>query len=90
MTSEITLCEFSNSLPNGVSHLWFSSTYQVSTDLLANLDDDGEDYCNLVEVFEEMKFSDLVGEVTDGRWVWSGTGSPTDYNRNQIQKMVAR
>lgn len=91
----MTLRDFHNSLPSGVTHLWVcgagcpgGQAYRHNTE--ADID---EDYCDIVDLIGSGlghgDFWELEGEADEDGWEWDGEGCPTDFNGNSYQQIVA-
>lgn len=89
-TKPITLADFHNN-GAGLSYLWYAGAgAPTGRDFNHDTEADGEDYCNLVEIVDQIGAWELSGTVTGKTWEWDGVGSPRDWSGNSITKITAR
>lgn len=89
-TKTVSLLDFNNA-GGGVTYLWFAGVgAPAGRDYNHDTDSDGEDYCNLTEVIDQLDIWELTGTVTGKTWEWDGQGSPRDERGNSILKITAR
>lgn len=85
----MTLLDFNNGHP--VTNLWIAGVaYPAGQTWHNNIDSDGEDYCNLSELIDQLNLWELSGSVVDGRWEWNGSGNPSDERGNTIYNVKAQ
>lgn len=88
-TQAIRLLDYNNVTP--VTYLWLCGVgCPTGQDYRHDVESDGEDYCDLNQLINELGLWELEGTVIDGRWEWNGEGNPTDQRGNTIYNVKAR
>lgn len=86
----MTLRDFNNTI-TPVTSVWIAGVgCPAGQSFRHDLESDGDDYCDVNEVIEDLHLWDLEGTVCEGQWSWNGSGSPTDVRGNSIYNLKAR